>query len=124
LDNREEAPPLEESGEDDERQSRGIVEAARLDPTLAVERQLLAEEEILGGQARMRAHAEREPVQEITDQSKDDARHHRMADDTAPSCPTHSGFGTHRSAARPVRPDRIREEFFAEYSSDHRDRNC
>ena len=38
-----------------------------------------------------------------------------MADDTAPSCPTHSGFGTHRSA-RPVRPDRVREEFFAEYT--------
>jgi hypothetical protein len=70
--------------EDDERQSRGVVKAARLDPTLAVERQLLAEEEILGGQARVRAHAEREPLQEITDQSKDNARHHRMADNTAP----------------------------------------
>ena len=108
MDNREEAPPLDESGEDDERQPRGVVEAARLDLTLAVERQLLAEEEILGGQARMRAHAEREPVQEITDQSKDDARHHGMADDTAPSCLSHSGFGN-----SPQRPGRSGQIVFA-----------
>jgi hypothetical protein len=53
LDHREEASPLDESGEDDQRESRGVVETARLDPTFGVERQLLAEEEILGGQARV-----------------------------------------------------------------------
>ena len=37
---------------------RGLTRRSR------VERQLLAEEEILGGQARVGAHAEREPVQE------------------------------------------------------------
>ena len=79
--------------EDDQSESRGVIEAARLDPTLAVERQLLAEEEILGGEARVRAHAEREKLQEITEQSKEDVTHHRRADDTAPSCRTLSGFG-------------------------------
>jgi hypothetical protein len=69
LDNREKAPPLDESGEDDQRESCGVVEATRLPPTLAVKGQLLAKKEILGGQVRMRAQAEREQLQEIADQS-------------------------------------------------------
>ena len=67
----------------DQRESRGVVEAARLHPPLAVKGQLLAKKEILGGQVRMRAQAEREQLQEITDQTKDSARHHRRTDDTA-----------------------------------------
>jgi hypothetical protein len=87
-----------------------VVETARLDPTFGVERQLLAQEEILGGQARVRAHTEREPLKEITEQRKDDARHHRRADDTPPLCPTHSRFGTRRCGL-PFRPDPGREEY-------------
>jgi hypothetical protein len=34
---------------DHQRESRGVVEAARLPPTLAVKGQLLAKKEILGG---------------------------------------------------------------------------
>jgi hypothetical protein len=41
-----------EAGDDDERESRGVIEAAGLQPTLGVEGQLLAEKEILGGQVR------------------------------------------------------------------------
>jgi hypothetical protein len=36
-----------------QREPRVVVETARLDPTFDVARQLLAEEEILGGQARV-----------------------------------------------------------------------
>jgi hypothetical protein len=53
LDDREDASPLDESGEHDQREPRGVIETARSDPTFDVERQLLAEEEILGGQARV-----------------------------------------------------------------------
>ena len=60
MHNREQGPPVDESGEDDQRESRGVVEAARLHPPLAVKGQLLAKKEILGGQVRMGAPAERE----------------------------------------------------------------
>ena len=53
LDGREDPSPLDESGEDAQRETRGVVETARFDPTFDVERQLLAEEKILGGQARV-----------------------------------------------------------------------
>jgi hypothetical protein len=53
LDNAEEVSPLDESGKDDQRESGRVVKTARLDPTLGAECQLLAEEEILGGQARV-----------------------------------------------------------------------
>ena len=53
LDDREDASPFDEAGENAQREPRGVVEAARLDPTFDVERQLLAEEQILGGQARV-----------------------------------------------------------------------
>jgi hypothetical protein len=45
LDDREDPSPLDESGEDAQRETRGVVETARFDPTFDVERQLLAEEE-------------------------------------------------------------------------------
>jgi hypothetical protein len=50
LDAPEELSPLDESGEDDQRESGGVVRTARLDPTLGVEPQLLREGESLGGQ--------------------------------------------------------------------------
>ena len=50
MDAPEELSPLDESGEDDQRESGGVVRTARLDPTLGVERQLLREGESLGGQ--------------------------------------------------------------------------
>jgi hypothetical protein len=53
LDDRENPSPLDESGEDAQREPRGVVETAWLDPTFDVERQLLVDEEILGGQARV-----------------------------------------------------------------------
>jgi hypothetical protein len=88
LHNRKQAPPVDESGEDDQRESRGVVEAARLPSTLAVKGQLLAKKEMLGGQVRMRAQAEREQLQE----SPIRPRKVRGSIE-GPIAPVHAGYG-------------------------------
>jgi hypothetical protein len=62
---------------------------------------------MLGGQVRMRAQAEREQLQEITDQTEDGARQHRRTDS-----PRSCRIRRVREFAVPpwaVRPDRVRK---------------
>jgi hypothetical protein len=52
LDHREELTPINQPGQRDERQPRRVIGSPRLDLPLEVQRQLLAEEQILGGELR------------------------------------------------------------------------
>lgn len=58
------------------RDLRGVVDPARLCVSLEVERQLLAEEEVLGRQPIVGAQAERHQSQEITQDHEYRAKHH------------------------------------------------
>src|SRR5262249_11869556 len=51
-------PPLDEPREHDEREPRRVAGATRLHLTFEVQRQLLAQEQILGGQLRARSEAD------------------------------------------------------------------
>jgi len=52
---REQAAPLEQPGQSDERNSRRIVGAARRHLALDVQRQLLSQKQILGGELDLRS---------------------------------------------------------------------
>ena len=72
----EKASPLDESGEHCERDPRGVVQPARRHVPLDVERQLLAQEEILRRQPVVGARAERHQSQDITHNSEEGANPH------------------------------------------------
>jgi len=54
----QDAPPLDEPSEHDERDPRGVVRAAWFLLPLPVQGQLLAQEEVLGSQATVGLHTE------------------------------------------------------------------
>jgi hypothetical protein len=67
---------VDHSGEYDESDTVGVVCPSWLDLPLQVQRQLLAEEEILGGQASVGPQAERDQAQDIAEESERSADHH------------------------------------------------
>ena len=62
----EELSPVDGSREHDECDSGGIVQAPRPDLPLDVERQLLAKEEVFGGETAVRGAGQRHEVDQIT----------------------------------------------------------
>lgn len=75
LDDREDATPVKEPGEHNEGNTRGVVGPSCLHLTLYVQRQLLAQEEILGGQAGVGPKTEGDQARDISDESENGAAH-------------------------------------------------
>jgi len=82
ADESQELPPLDEPGEEDQRDPRGVVRAPRLDIALEIVRQLLPEEQVLGGEVRAGPEDQRRKSPEIMRESESGSNHWR--DDTAP----------------------------------------
>lgn len=75
LDDREDATPFKEAGGHNESHTRGVVGPSWLHLTLYVRRQLLAQEEILGGQASVGPETEGDQARDISDESENGAAH-------------------------------------------------
>lgn len=74
LHDREEATPVDQPRQRDERDPRRIVGAARLPLPLHVQRQLLFQEQILGGELRVRPSNDGDQPQEIAGNSQDGSK--------------------------------------------------
>ena len=73
--NCQEFAPVDEWREENERNSRGVVRAPRLDLPLDVTGELLPEEQILGGQLRAGPEHQTQQTQEISDEGERRSRH-------------------------------------------------
>ena len=72
----EDRTPLDEPGEHDECQTSRVAGSTRLHLTFEIQRQLLAEEEVLGGQARVGPEAEPSEVQKVGQEIEDGVNCH------------------------------------------------
>ena len=71
--------PFDEPREHDECETSRVAGATRLDLAFQVQRQLFAQEEILGGQTRAGSEAESDELQKIERETEDGAGHHQCA---------------------------------------------
>ena len=71
LHDREEATPVDQPQQRDERNPRGIINAARLHLPLPVQRELLSQEQILGCELRMGSQRGRSQPQQVTGDAQD-----------------------------------------------------